>query len=194
MKLFVVCAAATLLTFIPAAARAGGADRDGRSEVFAVAKYFGGDDTTTSILFPGEQVEFDDTPGFGVGFGYNFTDHLNVNATFVLGDSDWHFGLDDVSTGSESSPMIQMLGNADWNLLDAPLTPFLTAGAGVIMFPDSSLVGAGEFNYGVGGGVRWDFAEHAFVKVWYRADFFGLANADYGLHVHTFNVGIGFMR
>ena len=37
-------------------------------------------------------------------------------------------------------------------------------------------------------------AEHAFVKVWYRADWFGLANADNGLQVHTFNVGIGFMR
>ena len=179
---------------LPCVATARGGDRHGRAEIFAIAKYAGGDDTTTSTLFFREQAELDAALLFGLGVGYNFTSHVNVNATVIAGESDWQFSLDDVSTGKESSPLIQLLGNADWNILDAPVTPFLTAGAGVIMFPDSSLIGAGDFNYGIGAGIRWDFAEHAFLKVWYRADWFGLASADDGLQLHTFNVGIGFMR
>lgn len=186
---------ALVLLLLPVChASAADADRAGRWDYFGIARYTPGDDTTNTFFGGVERIDFEPAAHFGFGAGYNVNDHVNVNATVMFGRAEWTFSEEGFLPATDTGPMIQALGNVDWNVLDAPLTPFLTAGAGVIMFPDSPLVGAGEFNYGAGAGVRWDFAEHAFVKIWYRAEFFGLANADHGIRLHTFNVGIGIMR
>jgi len=83
--------------------------------------------------------------------------------------------------------------NVDWNILDRDLTPFATAGAGVMLFflDDFDEI---DFSYGGGAGLWWDVSDETFVKVWYRAKWFELDRTDDALLLHTFNVSVGIMR
>jgi len=185
-----VVVAAFASCFLAFAGTALAADREEMTDVF-VFGHFAGDDTTdaTPSFFGATELTFEDTLGGGFGVGYNVSDYININGTVLFGSSEItiepFFGSEDVFV---VAPEI----NIDWNILNAEVTPFLTAGAGLmLLFGDDD--DETEFSYGVGVGVRWDISYNAFMKVWYRARWFELDDTDDPFLQHSFNIGIGFM-
>lgn len=167
------------------------AARGGETELFLFGQFSLEDETTGSIFGSDFEVTFGETFGIGVGIGHNITDNLNLNATLLVAEASV-----DVETGgfdvSDDATLLAPDVNIDWNILDTPITPFLTAGTGLMaFFGDDNET---EFSYGVGGGLRLDLSDAAFVKVWYRARWFELEETDDSLMLHTFNVGIGLLR
>ena len=142
-------------------ARGADANRDGTGEFFFIAQYAGGDEQEQFFPSAGESasVEYEDAFNFGPGFGYNFSDHLNLNLSVVFGSAGLverePFGF---GASEDSNVLIAPELNVDYNILDATLTPFVTGGGGAMYFP-GPFGGSIELSYGAGAGVRWDFAE-----------------------------------
>lgn len=174
------------------AAPARASERDEMTDLFLFGQFAAGDDTTATAFGTDFDVDYDDSFGIGVGIGRNVNDYVNLNATLLVGEASV-----DVDAGaftvSDDATLVAPDFNIDWNILDTDVTPFVTAGAGLMMFfggEDNET----DFSYGAGAGLRWDISHDAFLKVWYRAKWFELDETDDALLLHTFNVGIGIMR
>jgi opacity protein-like surface antigen len=168
------------------------AARDDKTDLFLLGQFATSDDTTFQFQGQSLDLEYDDTLSLGIGVGRNFNNHLNVNGTVLFTESTLNFS-NGFSTASEDATLVAPDVNVDWNFLDGNVTPFVTAGAGMMLFffDDFDEI---DFSYGGGAGVRWDVSDEMFMKVWYRARWFELDRTDDGLMLHTFNIGIGIMR
>jgi hypothetical protein len=191
----VALTASVVLLCSSGAVRGADADRDGTREFFFIAQYALGDEQEQFFPSVGESasLEYEDAFNFGPGFGYNFSDHLNLNGSVLFGSAGIIEREPFGGSSTDSNVLIAPELNLDWNILDDTFTPFVTGGAGAMYFP-GPFGGSIELSYGAGGGVRWDFADDAFLKVWYRAKWFDFGDADDTLLLHTFNVSIGIMR
>ena len=183
--------AAVLCGLIFSAGNARASERDEMTDLFLFGQFASEDDTTATIFGVDVDVEYEESFGGGFGIGRNVNDFINLNGTLLIGEAEVTAEALGFTT-SEDATLIAPDFNVDWNILDADVTPFITAGAGLMFFlGDESDT---EFSAGAGVGVRWDVSHDTFMKVWYRARWFELDETDDALMLHTFNVGIGIMR
>ena len=100
-------------------------------EIFGVAQAMS-DARTTGL---GLSIELDDTVMGGVGLGFNFNDHINLNTAVYFGSIDIA-GEDRFSryrVESDSSLWSWDI-NLDFNILSTSFTPVLTGGLGFLSF------------------------------------------------------------
>jgi len=133
-----------------------------------------------SVREGGLKVSEDDWSLYGVSIGQNTNEHLNVNTEFVFGSID--VGVSGLPAGYSvkgDQDTFVWLVNLDYNILDEPLTPYVTGGIGYghssgdvkWTTPTSSgkiSVDTSGFAYTLGVGGRWDIADNIFAKVAYR--------------------------
>jgi len=163
-----------------------------RWEVFGGLWLMNGDSAKSTDL--GVSVEFDDTRLYGLGFGYNITEHLNLNSELLFGNTDY----DGTSLGnpvSDNTDLIAWNVNMDYNFWKKSLTPFVTGGIGIMGFDGK--IGNFDFNednlsYNVGIGVRWDF-DNLFFKASYRWLWTDLEDADDDMNFDGFHFAGGLM-
>ena len=186
-----VVAAVVSCGLILSAGNARASERDEMTDLFLFGQFASEDDTTATIFGVDVDVEYEDSFGGGFGIGRNVNDFINLNGTLLIGEAEVTAEALGFTT-TEDATLIAPDFNVDWNILDNEVTPFVTAGAGLMFFlGDESDT---EFSAGAGAGVRWDISHDTFMKVWYRARWFELDETDDALLLHTFNVGIGIMR
>lgn len=106
---------------------------------------------------------------FGIGFGINMSDYLNLNTELGIAKLDTTSSLG----GSADTDMFEWKVGLDYNILKYRLTPIVTGGFGVMS--QSGSVGDVDwqettFTYGVGAGVRWDISDRFVLKAVYRFD------------------------
>jgi opacity protein-like surface antigen len=182
--------------------------RSGRFELFGVGQY--------SAAGSGDEVELD-VDGFsvpvtygaywggGLGVGYNFTDHWNLNFTFTGGSVEARTQLNGASGPALESTALALSWSVqmDYNFLADPFTPLLTVGLTVDDFADTVASRAGfirELDYfqsmiglGGGAGVRWELSDHWFLKAVYRGYYrFGLVDLEGEEFVHGAVVSLGY--
>lgn len=165
----------TLASFIAVTASAGSLMEDysraGKWEVSGFGQY---------LLFP-DVMGSEDVQAFGggVSVGYNALDQLCINADLSV--SSWE-------DESGSGPLGYQGGlSVDYNILAKRLTPFLTAGAGVLGWEESDLM----FTGGLGAGVRWDATDRIFVKAAYHATWITDTDMNGSWFGHGFTLAVG---
>ena len=156
--------------------------RAGRWELGLPGKYWMGDDIVKNAL------------GTGFMVGYNLDEHWNLNLEGYCGI---HLntkvdGIDGVGS------IYTAIFNVDYYFKPGRFTPYLTASGGYFNYDtketfngDSRFSDGGSgISYGGGGGVRYAFSDHWFVKGSYHA--FGTTAS--GCHfMHGPEITIGFM-
>ena len=109
--------------------------RTGRREIFGQVQLMKGDKTTGLNT----QLSIDDFIAFGLGYGFNINEHLNINLDLFFTKTDYSainfwapFFIDEDVT-------IQGYDlNLDINLLKSQITPLMTGGIGSINFSGAS--------------------------------------------------------
>lgn len=178
-----------------AAGAAGAAEsysRANRWEVYGYGSYLSGADSTKAGSV---KVELGQGFAGGIGFGYNFSDYLNLNTTIGGGTLDIEGSAPGVTIETDST-IFTMDVNLDYNILKTPLTPFVSGGVGFMHFGgdfggSSSTFSETDLTYGVGGGLRWDINERWFLKAMYRANWTKLQDTDSALMYHSGTIGVG---
>ena len=191
LRRFGVSAAVVLGAIGLGAGPARASERDEMTDLFIFGQFAAGDDTTAEAGGFDFDIDYDDSVGGGVGFGRNVNDYININATLLIGQATVDVDAGSFSASDDATVVAPDI-NIDWNILDTDVTPFVTAGAGLMMFFSDD--NETDLSYGAGAGLRWDISHDTFLKVWYRAKWFELDETDDSLMLHTFNVGIGIMR
>ncbi|MFM8359381.1 MAG: outer membrane beta-barrel protein [Verrucomicrobiota bacterium] len=172
--------------------------RAGRLEVYGAAQYLSGFDATLSVDGVNADFDYDASLGGGFGFGYNLDRHWNLNFAVTGGTVETRTILD--GTALDSNALLLNLDiNVDYHLLSGPFTPFLTAGLNLTSVGDDLETSRVSLTYfqpelGVNGGagIRWDFAEHWFLKVLYRTQWrTGIADLEGDHLVHGGTVAVG---
>ncbi len=166
--------------------------RKGKREVFAIGQYMRGD-TTTSL---GITLELDDMFAGGIGAGYNYNDHINLNFDLLFTSTDVTakgFG----STLEGDSTLIGWDVNLDINILKSRITPMITGGIGFIRFDGEYETGTPfeetDFSYNVGGGVRCDVTDHFLIKAIYRATWTKMEDTDEAILLDGITLNVGYI-
>ena len=138
------------------------------------------------------KVLLNDRTGWNLGFGFNFTD--NVSAEIVFGTGSGNYAVstteDDGTPLEYSNTMYSssMVVGMTYNIIDGPLTPYISGNFGV-SFVDTGIKDGGgydscyydpfygyvcgvyettktstDFTYGASIGLRYDFENKLFVK------------------------------
>jgi opacity protein-like surface antigen len=151
-------------------------NRTGRTEVGASFMFLGGESTEES----GVSVSEDDWSMYGFNVGYNYNEYLNINTEFVFGSIDVDAsGLPAGYDVSGDQDTFIWLVNLDYNILNKPLTPYVTGGIGYghssgdVTYTTPYGIGKisaddSGFAYSLGVGGRWDITDNIFAKVAYR--------------------------
>ncbi len=167
---FAIALIATTLLVLTGKAGAEESVRQQRFEVFTVGQW-----TTTGKI---SDFRFSESFVGGLGVGYNFTDHINVNTDVTFSQVN----LTSKSTGAKlDANHISAHANLDYYVFKSALTPFLTGGLGVDSYDGSQGVTAiskAELSYKVGGGLRWDITKHIFAKGLYRIAWADIRKSD----------------
>ena len=133
----------------------------------------------------GSKLEVDPAPGFGVGFGYNFTNKIALHLDGSWTRSDYKAKITTTDTGGISTVTTTVSGvldtatvalNLSYYLLDGPLTPFFMGGVGWA-FVDSNIPS------GPPQGVCWWDPWYGYVCGYYQNTY----TRDY----FSYNLGIG---
>ena len=169
-------------------------DRGGKGEVYGIIQQLNGDSVTGSAFGISTELELDDTISGGIGFGYNFNNHINLN-------TDTLFGVTDVN-GKARGVMVEgdtfMWGwnlNLDINVLPTRVTPVITGGVGFIHFNgdfEGFTFQETDFSYNLGVGIRWDVTDHFLVKGMYRGFWTELQDTDDQILLDGVNLSVGF--
>jgi len=143
--------------------------RRGRIELYGMVQNMSGDSTSASDLEV-MSMKLDSTSVIGLGYGTNFSDHVNLNMNFWLGSTDVTGEAFSVTVQGDTS-LLGLDFNRDINLLLRRLTPMITGGIGLINLSgniEGFPVGETDLSYNYGGGLRWDATDHLLFKVTYR--------------------------
>lgn len=166
------------------------ADRGRRDkwEIFIAGRYTT-EDTTRGL---GITTEVENFPSFGFGLGYNFHEHFNVNWEMFFGSTDIIGRIGSQRVEIDTDVWIVNL-NLDCLLLNAPVTPLVTAGIGFINFrgKDDSFKET-DFSYNAGAGLRWNITNRVFFKAVYGMLWTKLEDSDSTLLFHGPSVTVGF--
>jgi len=143
-------------------------------------------------------LEMDSTYIYGFGFGYNFSDHWNLNTDMLFGsaDTDVKIATDKVETSDMDYILWDI--NVDYNIWKSRFTPLVTGGMGLVDICVDTTTSAGDvhesnFSYNLGAGVRWDVRDNLLLKVIYRSTWTNVHNADNNQRFDGFSVSLASM-
>lgn len=97
--------------------------RKGKGELYIFGQFMGGDTTRAKVFGEKFSIELDDTVAGGLGYGYNFNDHFNINLDLFYGKAD----VKVKPFGERVSGDTNLIGfdiNADLNILKIPSNSF----------------------------------------------------------------------
>ena len=156
---------AFIVTFSVCSAQdARGPRRSGKSEIYGIVQTLDG---YTGLNDDGVKWGLDDGYAYGIGVGYNATDHFNINMDLAFDSQDVFYKKENI--GSMHALIWNV--NLDYNISKGPLTPLVSGGMGFATYSDEGPRGT-EFTYNIGAGGRWDISDKVFMKVTYRKAWF----------------------
>ena len=177
-----------------------GWSRKGKTELFGTIQMIGSEEIKYSFtdILP-VTLDMDSTAVYGIGYGYNITDHWNINTDLLFGSADTDVKI--VKTTAETKDMDYVLWNLnlDYNLWKSRFTPLVTGGIGIMDFGiDTTATGVEEvhesnFSYNLGAGVRWDIKDNFLLKVMYRSTWTEFGDANQDLQYDSFCLNVAYM-
>jgi len=173
--------------------------REGKSELFGTLQMIGSE--TIEYSFPDVlpvTFDMDSTIMYGFGFGYNLSDHWNINTDLLFGSADTDVKVPGATVETEDMDYILWDINIDYNIWKSRFTPLLTAGMGLMDFGIDTTSSAGkvhESNYSsnLGAGVRWDIRDDLLLKVVYRSTWTEVHDADNDQRYDSISVSLAHM-
>jgi opacity protein-like surface antigen len=192
----------TMLVFTMTASicSAQGWSREGKTELFGTIQMIGSEEIRYSFPdAPPINLEIDSTAIYGIGYGYNLTDHWNFNMDLLFGSADTDVKILDTTAETEDMDYIRFDINLDYNFWKSRFTPLVTGGIGIMDFSidttavDVGDVDEGNFSYNLGAGIRWDIEDNLLLKVMYRSTWTELDDADDELQYDSFGLSIAYM-
>lgn len=164
-------------------------------------------------------VDFNDRSGWGLGVGYNFTDHVSLDLDFTSSNGSYNGSVNE-SNGSVSNYSGNMYSSSidlalTYNILKSNFTPYLSADIGS-SFIDSGIPTGNyyggtcydpwygyyyqcvdaethtttKFHYGAGAGLRYDFKNRLFLKGGVNVDLLDF-NSDQTPYFIDYRISIG---
>jgi len=177
------------------------ADRTGRWEFYFFGQYWTADDgvipnvslpslppNPTPVATSDIKFSFDDTFMYGFGFAYNFNEKLATRFEFGFGYPNYEMTWNGGKLSGQSWMQTGKV-NFEYNFLDRPLTPFVSAGIGYLYIDTGIPSGPPEywywwdyywgpvvtvtqptvtewcFTYNAAIGLRWDISHSSVVRV-----------------------------
>jgi len=178
--------------------------RKGKYELFGTLQMVGSE--TVEFSYPDAlpldalpvTFDMDSTNVYGVGFGYNLSDHWNINTDLLFGSVDTDVKIVDVTVETADMDYVLWDINVDYNIFKSRFTPLVTGGIGLMNFSINTTSDAGEvhesdFSYNLGAGVRWDVKDNLLLKVIYRATWTEVHNADNDQRFDGVSVSVAYM-
>jgi opacity protein-like surface antigen len=174
--------------------------RAGKTELFGTIQYMGSEEIKYSFddMLP-VRLDIDSDLIYGIGYGYNITEHWNFNMDLLFGSADTDVKV--VSTTAETEDMDYILFdlNLDYNFWKSRFTPLVTGGIGIMDFSiDTTATGVGDvdesnFSYNLGAGIRWDIEDNMLLKLIYRSTWTELDDANRDVRYDSFGLSIAYM-
>ena len=203
----------------PRKKRSAAGSRDTRFETSVILAYQIGLDESSE---GGSSLDIDSTLGWGVNFGWNWTDKWNLSYKFISTKPKYlavivpdETDAVPVSIQHELSKMSHQL-NATYNFSAKAFSPFVTGGIGwtkidsgvptggadvgcwwdpwwgYICFTDWKTYETSEFTYNLGVGVRWDINNAIFTKAAYSREFIKVDNGTLNFDMAILEMGLMF--
>ncbi len=174
--------------------------REGKSELFGTIQQMGSEEVKYSFpaMLP-VTLDMDSAAIYGIGYGYNITDHWNFNTDLLFGSADTDVKIVDVTVETADMDYILWDINLDYNIWKSRFTPLITGGIGIVDFSiDTTATGVGEvnesnFSANLGAGVRWDVKDNLLLKVIYRSVWTELDDADDNLQYDSVSLSVAYM-
>ena len=173
--------------------------RKGKTEFFGTIQALGSEKVEYSYpaVLP-VTLDMDDTYVYGFGFGYNLSDHWNINTDLLFGSADTDVKVSGVTVETEDMDYILWDINVDYNIWKSRFTPLVTGGIGFMDFSIDTTTSAGKvneshFSSNIGAGIRWDIKDDLLLKVIYRSTWTELDDADNDQRYDSFSVSIACM-
>jgi opacity protein-like surface antigen len=178
--------------------------RKGKTELFGTIQKMNSEE----VIYPFTHIlpvklDIDSTTIYGIGYGYNLTDHWNINMDLLYGyaDTDVKIVHDviDVTVGTEEMDYILWDINFDYNIFKSRFTPLVTGGIGFMDFSiNTKATGIGEvndtsFSANLGAGVRWDIRDNILLKAIYRSTWTEFNDTDEDLRYEGVSVSVAYM-
>jgi len=173
--------------------------RKGKTELFGMIQILGGDevDYTIEDELP-VTLDLDGGNVYGIGLGYNMTDHWNLNTDLLFGSADADVKISGTKVGTEKVDNILWDLNLDYNIWKERFTPLVTGGIGFMDFNVDTTTSVEEvnetdFSYNLGAGVRWDVKDNLLLKLIYRSTWTELRDADGRQRFESFSLSAAYM-
>ena len=170
--------------------------RQGRIELYGMIQNMSGDSTSGSEVMSSEvMMKLDSTSVIGLGYGTNFSDHVNLNMDFWLGSTNVTGKASGITVKGNAS-LLGLDFNLDINLLSRRFTPVVTGGVGFINFSgdvEGFPFREMDLSYNYGGGLRWDATDHLFFKILYRFTKTQLEETDKAIMLDGPTLSIGYI-
>ena len=173
--------------------------RKGKTELFGTLQMMGSE--TVEYSYPAAlpvTFDMDSAIMYGFGFGYNLSDHWNINTDLLFGSADTDVKVSGATVETEDMDYILWDINIDYNIWKSRFTPLVTGGMGLMDFGIDTTSTAGkvhESNYSsnLGAGVRWDIRDDLLLKVIYRSTWTEVHDADNDQRFDSINVSLAYM-
>jgi len=173
--------------------------REGKTELFGTLQMMGTE--TIEYSYPSVQpvtFDMDSTIMYGFGFGYNLSDHWNINTDLLFGSADTDVKVSGATVETADMDYILWDINIDYNIWKSRFTPLLTAGIGLMDFGIDTTSNAGkvhesDFSSNLGAGVRWDIRDDLLLKVIYRSTWTEVHDADNDQRFDSISVSLAHM-
>lgn len=189
-----------VLTMTASICSAQGWSRQGKTELFGTIQMIGGEEIRYSFPdAPPTNLDIDSAAIYGIGYGYNLTDHWNFNMDLLFGSADTDVKIVETTAETEDMDYIRFDINLDYNFWKSRFTPVVTGGVGIMDFSiDTTAVGVGDvdesnFSYNLGAGIRWDIEDNLLLKVMYRSTWTELDDAKQDLQYDSFGLSVAYM-
>ncbi len=174
--------------------------RTGKHELFGMIQQIGSEEIKYSFTeMLAVRLDIDDDFVYGIGYGYNISDHWNINTDLLFGSADTDVKISHTTAQTVDMDYILFDINFDYNIWKSRFTPLVTAGIGVMDFSiGTKAVGVGSvdesnFSCNLGAGVRWDVMDNLFLKAVYRSTWTELDDADADLQYDNFSLSVAYM-
>jgi opacity protein-like surface antigen len=179
--------------------------RKGKSELFGTLQTMASEtveysypDKLPTIQLP-VTLEMDSTIIYGFGFGYNFTDHWNINTDMLFGSADTDVKVGNTKVETADMDYILWNINIDYNIWKSRFTPLITCGIGLMDFAiDTTATGVekvheSNFSSNLGAGVRWDIKDNLLLKLIYRSTWTEVHKADNDQRYDGVSLSVAYM-
>ena len=189
-----------VITMTASVCSAQGWSRQGKTELFGTIQMIGGEEIRYSFPdAPPTNLDIDSAAIYGIGYGYNLTDHWNFNMDLLFGSADTDVKIVETTAETEDMDYIRFDINLDYNFWKSRFTPVVTGGVGIMDFSiDTTATDVGDvdesnFSYNLGAGIRWDIEDNLLLKVMYRSTWTELDDAHDELQYDSFGLSIAYM-